>query len=167
MTSRPRPEPACAGPQTRRADDLRQARVAAMDLLARREHSRVELKRKLGNRHFDQDVVDEVLAALADEGLLDDARYAEAFVRSRIGRGQGPQRIRMELRERGVDEAMIDEVIDPRDSEWLEHIAAVRRKRFGDAMPDSWPERARQMRFLQYRGFDADMIRRLLDNGGD
>ena len=74
----------------------------ALELLARREHSRRELARKLAARGFPSDVVSAVLDQLERTGALADARFTDSFVRSRIGKGQGPQRIRAELAQRGI-----------------------------------------------------------------
>ena len=73
-----------------------------MDYLARREHSEQELIRKLNSRGFDEELVEIAVAELMADGLLSDARFAEAFVNSRFQRGSGPQKIRAELRERGI-----------------------------------------------------------------
>ncbi len=76
-------------------------RLAAMNLLARREHSRREMQRKLGRR-FPPELLDTALNRLQEERLLCDSRFAECFLRQRAGRGFGPQRIRHELRERAL-----------------------------------------------------------------
>ncbi len=81
-------------------------RKRALDLLARREHAVAELTRKLIEKGFDEIFVHEALSALVDDGLLSDARYAESYVRSRMGKGFGPVRIREELRQRGVASAV-------------------------------------------------------------
>lgn len=141
-----------------------EARVVAMGMLARREHSRRELVGKLASRQFSEETIKQVLDALTDEGLQSDARFAEAFVRSRAEKGQGPVRIQTELRERGIDGVLIEAVLDPRDPEWRARMESVRCKRFGPGAPADWPERAKQMRFLQYRGFGAEMVRRMLDD---
>jgi regulatory protein len=148
-----------------------------MDLLARREHTLAELQRKLqaygvkrqGHQQEDDgtgalvELVAGVVASLRMEGLVSDERFAEGFVRYRMNRGYGPQRIQAELRERGVDDKIQALYLDAGDSQWLEQVAQVRRKRFGEALPDDYKERARQARFLQYRGFTADQIREVLD----
>lgn len=138
------------------------ARRFALGRLARRDYSAEEMRGKLRERGFDQDVVDGVAAALIREGALSDARFAENYVRSRRLRGYGPVRIRAELSERGIAEALIARYVDPRDPEWVATSAAVRRKRFGAELPDEFREQARQMRFLQYRGFDTEQIRAAL-----
>ena len=103
-----------------------------------------------------------MLDRLAACGLQSDARYAEQYVAMRAARGYGPVRIRAELRERGVDAAVIDDWLDERDASWRERLRVVARKRFGAAAPADFRERARRARFLEQRGFGAELIRREL-----
>jgi regulatory protein len=138
-------------------------RRRAMDLLARREHSRVELTRKLGSRGFADDTLAATLDELEREGLLADHRFAESFIRSRAGRGQGPVRIMSELGTRGVDASTAAELIRESGVDWPGLAAETRIKRFGREAPASYTERARQARFLQYRGFEGDQIAAALD----
>ena len=129
-----------------------------MDLLARREHSLAELRQKLAARSFDAAEIDSALAALARDGLADEGRFVEAFIASRISKGSGPIRIRAELRERGIDADTIEaSLADAHD--WGELARQVRVRRFGAAPPKDFRERARQARFLEYRGFTAEHIR--------
>ena len=138
-----------------------EVRPVALGLLARREHGAAELARKLTARGFAAEVVGDVVGQLVDDGLLSERRYIEEYVRVRAGKGYGPVRIRAELRERGIEEALIDPVLDDRSPDWHARMKEQRRKRFGEALPDEYDERARQMRFLQQRGFAAEQIRRL------
>jgi regulatory protein len=129
-----------------------------MDLLARREHSLAELREKLAAREFGADEIESALASLARDGLADETRFAESFVASRIRKGQGPSRIRAELVERGVDgETIAGCLADAHD--WRALAREVRVKRFGASPPQDLRERARQSRFLEYRGFTAEQIR--------
>jgi regulatory protein len=129
-----------------------------MDLLARREHSELELARKLASRNIGPELVAATVAALVGEGLLDNARFTEAFVHSRYRRGQGPHKIRAELRERGIDDGLIAECLDDHDLQWSGLVEQVRVKRFGPGLPADFKERSRQMRFLQQRGFTSEQI---------
>ncbi len=129
-----------------------------MDLLARREHSRLELYNKLLQRDFEPELVDPVLDLLIDENLLSDSRFTENFIRYRLTKGQGPVRIRQELRQRGIEQ--VELTTD--EQQWLQLAAEVRSKRFGDDMPNTLKDKAKQSRFLQYRGFTADQIRNVL-----
>ncbi|HXS80692.1 MAG TPA: regulatory protein RecX [Gammaproteobacteria bacterium] len=140
---------------------------AALELLARREHSRRELTRKLAERGYADEVISRVLAELERTGALADARFTDSFVRSRIAKGKGPQRIRAELAQRGIANDEADDGLRAADVDWLATIRAVRAKRFGSELPRDYAERARQARFLQYRGFDSAQIRAALEFEGD
>jgi len=153
------------GPGDDREFTAADVRRTAMDLLARREHARHELAAKLRSRGMPGDLVEPVLEDLVRENLLSDARFAEAFVAARVGRGQGPVRIRMELEQKRVASAAIEEALENAAPDWGELAAAARRKRFGPGPPANFRERARQARFLQYRGFASEHITRAL--GGD
>lgn len=135
----------------------------ALELLARREHSRLELERKLVARTFPEDIVAAALDSLERSGVLAQTRFLESFIRSRVARGQGPVRIRAELAERGIGEAEVDELLKSADLDWLELTRAARRKRFGAEPPHDFRERARQARFLAYRGFYGAHVRAALE----
>ncbi len=154
-------------PESGEAGATASVRKLALDLLARREHARAELERKLTSRGFEPEVIGPVLAALAEAGLQSDARFAEQFVNARVERGSGPFKIRMELRERGLEEALADSALDAAGCDWRELARQVRRKRFGTALPDAFKERARQARFLQARGFDMEQIRAAMGDFDD
>lgn len=140
-------------------NDSSQAREAALRLLARREHSRQELVLKLATRGFQQQDVTGVIDHLADEGLQSDVRFSESFTRYRISRGQGPLRIRAELQQRGVNNKLITTALDSEGVDWLELAGEQRRKRFGQSIPKTATEQARQQRFLHQRGFSSEHIR--------
>jgi regulatory protein len=128
-------------------------------LLARREHSTGELGRKLESRGYDAEVTSEVLAELGRKGLLSDERYVASFITHHAARGQGPMRIRSELRESGVAAELVERLLDEAEVDWLDVARSVRRKKFSGPLPASFAERAKQSRFLQYRGFSQDQIR--------
>jgi len=132
-----------------------------MDLLARREHAVAELRQKLARRFVDTELIDAQIEGLARDGLQSDRRYAESFVRQRIARGQGPVRIRGEMRQRDLAEALIDAALDAAGVDWQLLAAAALERRFGTAAPADLRERARRARFLQYRGFSPEHYRRL------
>jgi len=148
------------------AADEAACKRTAVELLARREHSRLELQRKLAARGFPEGVIAPALDALERSGVLAAARFTESFIRSRLAKGQGPVRIRAELAERGVAEQAA-ELLRGSDIDWLATARAVRRKRFGAEPPCDFRERARQARFLQYRGFTADQVRAALELDAD
>lgn len=132
-----------------------------MRLLAAREHARSELERKLLARGHTAEAVAEALDSLSGEGLQSDHRYVEALVRSRRERGYGPLRVREELRQRGIDPALVRPWLE-QDEAWMQSLREARDKRFGSARPASAAELARQMRFLGRRGFPPEAIRAVL-----
>ncbi|HEX3844279.1 MAG TPA: regulatory protein RecX [Steroidobacteraceae bacterium] len=140
------------------AADPEAIRAAALALLARRDWLTGELKAKLQADGYDPQASAGVVAELMTERLLDDARYAERYVASRAERGQGPVRIAAQLASLGAPRELIDAALES-GPDWRAVAAAVRRRKFGVLPPDSWATRARQARFLQYRGFSADHIR--------
>jgi regulatory protein len=143
--------------------NAKDCRVVALGLLARREHSRVELERKLSARAFASEVIAATLDELERCGALAAGRFTESFIRSRLARGQGPNRVRHELAHRGIADEAIAAALADSQWDWLEAAHRARVKRFGPTPPRSFAERAKQVRFLEYRGFAAEQIRAALD----
>jgi regulatory protein len=139
--------------------------LLALRWLTRREHSREELTEKLKQKGCPEPLAKEVAARLAAEGLLSDERYAEVIVRSRRERGHGPLRIAKELQEKGLTQEAIERWVDPRSRDWIAQARRARRRRFGTRPPKDYAERAKQARFLQYRGFTFEQIQRALKEG--
>lgn len=131
-------------------------------MLARREYSRQELFTKLASRDYAEQEIDVALERLVSEGLQSDERFATEFVQSRVDRGNGPVKIRCELQQRGVAESIIDDALRLAGIDWVVLALAVYRKKYGDS-PADYRDRARRMRFLQQRGFEADDCRRVLE----
>ncbi|WP_278941427.1 recombination regulator RecX [Pseudomonas helleri] len=143
-------------------DNLVAVRRAAMDLLARREHGRVELTRKLRQRGACPDMIDIALDRLTEEGLLSELRYLESYINYRAGSGYGPLRIREELGQRGLSRGDIEEALRESGFNWQEQLEDTWRRKFAGKLPEDAKERARQGRFLSYRGYTMDMIGRVL-----
>jgi len=108
----------------------------------------------------------ELVQQLEAERLLSDDRFMESLIRARRSRGYGPLRIQKELQEKGVAPEAIEQWLDVTGREWLEDIRRVQRKKFGARLPRNFAERARQARFLQYRGFTYDQIQQVLNPHG-
>ncbi|MNF29503.1 Regulatory protein RecX [compost metagenome] len=140
-------------------------RRTAMDLLARREHGRVELTRKLRQRGAPPELIDEALDRLTDEGLLSESRYLESFINYRARSGYGPMRIREELSQRGLQRSDIEQALRECGFDWQAQLAETWRRKF-PGLPADPRERAQQTRFLSYRGYPLEMIGRLLSGRG-
>ncbi|MBX8612043.1 recombination regulator RecX [Pseudomonas capsici] len=141
-------------------------RRTAMDLLARREHGRVELTRKLRQRGASPEHIESALDRLVEEGLLSESRYLESFVSSKARSGYGPLRIREELGQRGLQRGDIEQALRECDVDWQARLYETWQRKFG-TLPADARERAQQGRFLSYRGYSLDMIGRLLSGRGE
>ena len=107
---------------------------------------------------FEDEAVEGELDELTRERLQDDERFAEVYARSRTARGYGPRRVEGELRQRGVAQSMIDDLFATGEVDWFELARAACSKKFGNGWPESFKDKARRMRFLEYRGFLPDQI---------
>ena len=154
----PTDEPSAEDAQPDRFSNPVEARKKAMDFLARREYGRQELTAKLAAAGFDEQVAASAVAQLARDGLQDDRRYVENFIQSRVHQGKGPVRIRVELGQRGIEAVLIEEMLEDSGEDWRALARSVRQRKFGAAQPRDFREKARQMRFLQYRGFEQAEI---------
>ena len=137
--------------------------LAAVRLLAVREHSRHELRRKLSDRGHDSGLTDEVLDALVRRRLLSDERFAAQYLAQRMRKGFGPLRIRAELAARGVAEQLIAATLETACCDWEDRLAEAASRRFGERPARDPRELARRGRFLEQRGFPISLIRRHLD----
>ena len=139
-------------------DSPGELRARALRLLARREHGRAELEQKLAAAGFDTEVAAGAVEELAEEGLQSDRRFVESFVQSRISQGKGPLRIHADLGQRGIAAVLVDEVLEQTGEDWSALAREARAKKFGRPRPAEFRDKARQMRFLQYRGFEPEQI---------
>ena len=138
-------------------------RRAAPRRSAPRDHSRTEWFTKRHRRSPETfALIKEELGALSEEGLQSDRRLAEVYVRSRAAQGRGSEKIRTELREKGVGDEEITKALLNCDVNWLENLDRVSSKRFGNSSPKSIMERAKRTRFFRQRGFSYDEIGTLL-----
>jgi len=145
---------------------LSEIRAAAFDLLARREHARQELIDKIYRRFsrrkdisVDKSKIADIINEMADEGLQSDTRYFDILVRSRKQQGHGPLRIAQELKQKSIADDAHNALSDTDEQEWKEHARDARHKKFSERLPKTPKEKARQMRFLQHRGFNMEQIR--------
>jgi regulatory protein len=152
--------PTMSAPRKRPEPD---AFTRAVGLLARREHSARELKRKLDARGISTDDADAALARLRELDLQNDGRFADTLIRTRISAGQGPQRIRAELATHRLDEAIIDAALAELAPDWAALARqAVDRRYHPTALSDPQQQR-KAIEFLLRRGFDLDTARAAAD----
>ena len=140
-------------------------KMRAADYLSRREHSRLELARKLGRWSDNREEIEAVLDAMVREGWMSTARFVQSVVHRRAPK-QGTSRIVQELRQHGIDQTEIEAVKPDLQASEFVRAQTVWHKRFGAVAPDreGW---AKQARFLAARGFSQDVIRRVLGGEDD
>lgn len=133
----------------------------ALYLLSQREHTKRELQNKLIAKGFSVEQVIAVIAELANKNLQSDARFTESYINMRKNRGFGPLHIKAELEQRGVSKEIIHQYLYSDVIDWLEIAYETRRKKFGEEIPPGFVEQAKQKRYLQYKGFDFDLIKKV------
>lgn len=134
-----------------------------LKLLTRRDHSRVELTRKLAAKGYEPKVIEDALAFASEKAWVCEERFIESYIQMRKRRGYGPLRIREELRERGITESIFPNGFE--EDAWDSNLASCFQKKFGcTKLSDDFATRAKQIRFLQYRGYTLEQINRVLSS---
>ena len=135
----------------------------AIDLLSRRDHAIKELIRKLAQRDYPQDGIDEVITYLIDNDYLCERRYAESLIRRRVNKGYGKHYIFQELNQNGIERYLAMEVAENLEIDWYHLAQRTYDKRFGTTKIEDQKEKAKRIRFLQYRGFSSEEIMSALE----
>jgi regulatory protein len=136
-------------------------RMVAMNFLAMREHSAKELRTKLARKCEQNELILAVIEKLQCDGLQSDSRYAEAYTNMRLRQGKGAQIIRLELREKGINDELINECLinAVQDTDWNSLALKAYQKKFGDSSINvDLKEKSKRIRFLTARGFSATNI---------
>lgn len=141
---------------------MTKAYESAINLLSRREHSFVELCDKLKQKGFSATEINEALKRCQELDLQNDTRYVESFARSRIRQGYGPLKISQELNTKGIDKELISTVLLQEKNNWLTYALDVWQKKSKGQSELSFSEMQKQQRFLLYRGFSMDIIKRAI-----
>lgn len=137
-------------------------RQAVIQRLSRREHSRFELFQKLSDRAESPAALEEILDDMVSRGWQSDTRYAEIFCRDRSLR-YGPIKIRFELRNRGISDALIEQTLENSEADWFECALNAGQKKFTQEMLQDIKVKAKAYRFLAQRGFTAEHINYALE----
>ena len=144
--------------------DYETVMTKALNLLARRDHAKNELKKKLENKIRDPMIINEVLGKLEKDGYLDDKAFAIKYLRYRSQLGFGPKKIFFEMKNKGLDDQNIQESFDKFDSSWVELTKHAFRKKFGETKSNetSLKDYEKKIRFLAHRGFSYNDIKTVL-----
>lgn len=120
---------------------------------------------KLKQRNFESEDIEPVINYLVAEDYLSEYRYADSMYRTRMNKGYGQRYIESELSQKGVDETTIAQVANELSIDWLVQVTVVYEKKFGNSFIIDKKDRAKRIRFLQYRGFSMDEIMSVLNSG--
>ena len=131
---------------------------ACLRYLMRREHSLQELQQKVGGKGFLRQDIALVLEELTERGLQSNERFAESYARSRIHKGFGPLRIQAELQQRGAGDCYFEMAVEDIAGSWQELLEQVYSKKYAVDKALDRQEKIKRSRFLQQRGFPADMV---------
>ena len=130
--------------------------------LSRRDYSQHEIRQKLTTKGYTPEDITPVLSVFLEEGLINESRYAENLVHWRRNKGYGPLRVNQQLKAKGIPDEIIAEHLQITDNAWATAARQIWRKHFKGKLPKEYKERAKQIRFLQYRGFTRAHIESVL-----
>jgi regulatory protein len=133
----------------------------AIAALSRREHSILEVRRKLKQKSFEDGEIDICIEKLINNNLLSEERFTESYINMRKRRGYGPERIAQELRERGIGDEYFADFLDRNNPDWHEVMRRQYRKKYGSELADDYAEKVKRAKHLQSRGFPLDWVFKL------
>jgi regulatory protein len=142
----------------------KEIRESCLRLLTRREHSQKELLNKLLIKGFNKNDILAVIEELALQGWQSDLRYAESYARHRIQQGYGPISVTYELRQNGIDEVNLEDIVQNIAGSWMELLEQVYTKKYSHDTLLERNEWAKRSRFLLHRGFSGAMVNALFEH---
>ncbi|MEF1288418.1 recombination regulator RecX [Vibrio sp. M260118] len=134
------------------------SKEAAIQLLSRRDHGEFELYQKLTLKGYDEEAIQEAVNFCLDHNYLDDLRYAKSQVRQHVYKGHGERRIRQELQQKKVADWVVDKAMEEEPQDWFDLAKQAAEKKFKGRVAKDQKEYAKQVRFLQYRGYSFEQI---------
>ncbi|MBU2897173.1 recombination regulator RecX [Vibrio hepatarius] len=134
------------------------AKEASIQLLSRRDHGEYELYQKLIYKGYDEKAVNDAINFCLEHHYLDDLRYAKSQIRQHVHKGHGERRIRQELQQKRVADSVVEQAMEEEPQDWFELAKQVAEKKFKGQKAIDLKENAKQVRFLQYRGYSFEQI---------
>ncbi|WP_335896551.1 recombination regulator RecX [Klebsiella quasipneumoniae] len=149
----------------------------AIRILAMRDHSEQELRRKLaapvmsknGPEALDvtPEELEQVVAWCIENRYLDDNRFVGQFIASRSRKGYGPARIRQELSQKGIARQAVEQAMRECNIDWVSLARAQAQRKYGEPLPSAFAEKVKIQRFLLYRGYLMEDIQEIWRNFAD
>ncbi|WP_099609423.1 recombination regulator RecX [Vibrio coralliilyticus] len=140
------------------------SKEAAIQLLSRRDHGEYELYQKLAMKGYEEEAIQEAVNFCLEHNYLDDLRYTKSQIRQHVYKGHGERRIRQELNQKRVSESVIEKAFEEEPQDWFELAKQTAEKKFKGVKAKDQKEYAKQVRFLQYRGYSFEQISYALSN---
>ncbi|EEX30786.1 MULTISPECIES: recombination regulator RecX [Vibrio] len=140
------------------------SKEAAIQLLSRRDHGEYELYHKLAMKGYEEEAIQEAVNFCLEHNYLDDLRYTKSQIRQHVYKGHGERRIRQELNQKRVSESVIEKAFEEEPQDWFELAKQAAEKKFKGVKAKDQKEYAKQVRFLQYRGYSFEQISYALSN---
>lgn len=134
------------------------SKEAAIQLLSRRDHGEYELYQKLSLKGYDEQEIQQAVNFCQDHNYLDDLRYAKSQIRQHVYKGHGERRIRQELQQKRVADSVVEAALVEEPQDWFELAKQAAQKKFKGNRAKDQKEHAKQVRFLQYRGYSFEQI---------
>lgn len=139
-----------------------QAEETVLRLLGRREHSQLELRQKLRQRGFTNEIIQPLLEKATAKGWQSDQRYTEIWLRQQLASGNGPLKIQAKAASKGIASELLQEAMNTAEPDWVALGFEQLCKRFSETAATTRSEREKQMRYLQGRGFNFDQVKQIL-----
>lgn len=142
----------------KRQEPTLSSKEAAIQLLSRRDHGQYELHQKLALKGYEEADIEAAINFCLEHHYLDDLRYAKSQIRQHVYKGHGERRIRQELAQKRVSEFVIEEAMAEEPQDWFELARMAAEKKFKGIKAKDQKEYAKQVRFMQYRGYSFEQI---------
>ena len=134
----------------------------AVSYLAKKDYASGKLKKILRRESNDEELIESVMDKLLSHHYVDDSRLIEKELQKQVNKLHGPTRIKQELRQKGLDTLLIEQDIEDLDVDWFEICQQAKEKKFSDSLPVDAKEKAKMIRYLQYRGHSMAVIMEIL-----
>lgn len=132
--------------------------AALVRLLAAREQSQAELRRKLLEKDYSAEMINKQLQQAVEDNIQSDERFAEMSLRVAVTKRHGPNKLKQKLQQHDIDSELINNVVCSEVIDWFQHAYEVKTKKFGETVETDWHQRQKQQRFLFNRGFTFEQI---------
>jgi regulatory protein len=149
------------------SDELNKLRLTALAWLGRQEYYEAKFRQKLVKAEATEEQIELLTEEFVQNNWLSEQRYCEGFVRGRINKGHGKIRIRADARQKGLDQDTLTLAVDAVELDWFEQARSTYQKKFHDRPVVDIKDKAKRLRFMQYRGFSIEQVSYAMEQAVD